>query len=281
MAIYCLQRGDTSLNRFTYSMTTGLNPVLEDQGKVTYGYIIESFRLANGNVISRVGVYDIDYEVVINYQDGNIIPSANCIFMIECSFFAEYNPTTNHISLIDAGPNESFIASERPGIGIRTYGTNQSAYIINYQFMFNQGGTTQVSGIASALEILGAFVPGKLSVIPMTIGIMNTIFTYLHDTNYNDDIKKYEVGERYAKGIGSYFDRAYYKRNAFIKTGAIFTDLAMVPTTLRFNFEIHFIDIYGNIQIAPLFCDLYKDSYKMYISKDDNSLLTFVIFTLD
>lgn len=228
----------------SYLKTVGCysGKVLDTSDEIAGAYAVETYYDdLYGTYVSLVAIWDIDY---------TLIPSINgsCVEAIgtmtkKFNLFFEYSPSNNTASVVMAPDSSTYIITRNFDTMFRIYGSSNRAYIGEYGFYMNAGGSPSApdSLVGSAVnDLLGARYTFYDYALSLYVYIRDALDA-LEYANYSNTKKAYEITNNssvgYARTVASTYNSTLYKRYATCEARALIYNIPDDYGAMYFQIE--------------------------------------------
>ena len=215
--------------------------VLDTNGDIAGAYVIETY-MYSSTYVSLVAVWDIDYTLILN-ADGVTMQAIGNITK-KFNLFFQYNPRTNVANVVMPDDNTTYVITRNFDTLFRIYGSSNEAYISEYAFYMNAGGSASSSGnmvLTAAKMLAKRYKYGEL-ITSIYITARNALEALEHYT-FSQSKQAYEITNNssvnYAKTIASIFDGELYRRYSACEIRALIRNLPTAGLG-RMYFQVEF-----------------------------------------
>ena len=228
----------------SYLKTVGCysGKVLDTSDEIAGAYAVETYYDdLYGTYVSLVAVWDIDYTLIPS-TNGSCVEAVGTMTK-KFNLFFEYSPSSNTASVVMAPASSTYIITKNFDTMFRIYGSYNYAYIGEYGFYMNAGGSASAPNnlIGTAVnDLLGARYTYYDYALSLYVDIKDALDA-LEYANYSNTKKAYEITNNssvgYARTVASSYNSTLYKQYATCEARALIYDIPDDYGAMYFQIE--------------------------------------------
>lgn len=228
----------------SYLKTVGCysGKVLDTSDEIAGAYAVETYYDdLYGTYVSLVAVWDIDYTLIPS-TNGSCVEAVGTMTK-KFNLFFEYSPSSNTASVVMAPASSTYIITKNFDTMFRIYGSYNYAYIGEYGFYMNAGGSASAPN-----NLIGTAVNDLLGARYTYYDYALSLYVYIKDAldaleyaNYSNTKKAYEITNNssvgYARTVASSYNSTLYKQYATCEARALIYDIPDDYGAMYFQIE--------------------------------------------